>query len=259
MAGAGQWDDAEATALEILDPDVQREALGAVAVALVAVDRHRGVALAARMEREVRHWTPPSPSPGRSAWAIWPWSWRRSTGSGPSPWPPIPSRRSARPSATRRDEALAVVARALAAVEQWDRAEQAVRTITDADTQAKALGDLAGALADAGPWDRAERVARAIPDLDAQVRTLAALAGALAAIDQDRALAVTDQAEGWSDGGVSGRLAGLAADGQGVQGEGEHRGGGQGGQQGHGGSAVGGRGGRVDPGGLVVRAAHLGQ
>jgi hypothetical protein len=43
-----------------------------------------------------------------------------------------------------RDEALAVVARALAAVEQWDRAEQAVRTITDADTQAKALGDLAG-------------------------------------------------------------------------------------------------------------------
>jgi hypothetical protein len=95
-----------------------------------------------------------------------------------------------------RDEALAVVARALAAVEQWDRAEQAVRTITDADTQAKALGDLAGALADAGLWDRAERVARAIPDLEAQVRTLAALAGALAAIDQDRALAVTDQADG---------------------------------------------------------------
>jgi hypothetical protein len=82
----------------------------------------------------------------------------------------------------------------LAAVEQWDRAEQAVRTITGADTQAEALGDLAGALAAAGRWDRAERVARAIPDLEAQVRALAALAGALVSIDQDRALAVIDQA-----------------------------------------------------------------
>ena len=66
----------------------------------------------------------------------------------------------------------------------------------------------------------------------------------------------------WSDGRVGGRLAGLAADGQGVKGEGEDRGGGKGGQQGHGGSAVGwlgGRRGRVDPGGLVVRAACLGQ
>jgi hypothetical protein len=196
MAGAGQWDDAEATALEILDPDVQREALGAVAVALVAVDRHRGVALAARMEREVRHWTPPQPLPrafslGDLAMVLAKVDRERAVALAADSEQAV-----GEAERDERDEALAVVARALAAVEQWDRAEQAVRTITDADTQAKALGDLAGALADAGLWDRAERVARAIPDLEAQVRTLAALAGALAAIDQDRALAVTDQAEG---------------------------------------------------------------
>jgi len=57
------------------------------------------------------------------------------------------------------------------------------------------LAVVAEALAAVEQWDRAERVARAIPDLEAQVRALAALAGALVAVDLDRALAVAAEAE----------------------------------------------------------------
>jgi hypothetical protein len=94
-----------------------------------------------------------------------------------------------------RDDALAAVAEAQAAAGQWERAEQAARSLVDAYAQTKALGALATALIHGGEWERAEQVARGITDPDAQVRALAAVAKGLMAVDQDRALAVAAAAD----------------------------------------------------------------
>jgi hypothetical protein len=194
LAAARQWDDAETTAWDILDADVQREALGAVAAALVAVDRPRGVALADHMERETRHWTPDQPlaqafNLGGLAVALANVDRERALALAAEAEQAV-----GEVEETGRDEALAVVASALAAVERWDRAERAVMTITDADTLSKALGDLAGALVDAGRWDDAQRITTAILDPEAKVQALAALAGSLVTVDPERALAVAAEA-----------------------------------------------------------------
>ena len=195
LAAAGQWDDAVATAWEILDPDVQREALGAVAGALVAVDRHRGIALAADMERDVRAGMSTQPLDqafrlGTLAKALAAVDRDRAAALATEA-----ERAADGAESYEGSDMLAVVAEALAAVEQWDRAERAANGIDDAGTRAEALGDLVGALVVASEWERAEQAARAIPDLEAQVRALAALAGALVAVDLDRALAVAAEAE----------------------------------------------------------------
>ena len=195
LAAAGQWDDAAATAWEILDPDVQREALGAVAGALVAVDRHRGTALAAAMERDVRAGMSAQPLDqafrlGMLAKVLAAVDRDRAAALAAEA-----ERAADGAESYEGSDMLAVVAEALAAVEQWDRAERAANGIDDAGTRAEALGNLVGALVVASEWERAERAARAIPDLEAQVRALAALAGALVAVDLGRALAVAAEAE----------------------------------------------------------------
>jgi hypothetical protein len=165
-----------------------------VAAALVAVDRRRGVALAAHMEREIRHWTPDQPlaqtfNLGGLAVVLANVDRERAVALAAEAEQAV-----GEVEGTGRDEALAVVASALAAVEQWDRAERAVMTITDADTLTKAVGELAGAFVGAGRWDDAQRITNAILDPEAKVQALAALAGSLVTVDPERALAVAAEA-----------------------------------------------------------------
>ena len=162
LAAAGQWDDAEGVARGITDPDRQREALGAVARTMGKLDRPRALALAAEAEHDVR------------------------------------ARMSAEP--LSQAVGLGGLAKLLAevdperAVALADEAERA-GSAAERDERDDTLAAVAEAHAAVGQWDRAERAASGIADPEAQVRALAAVAGALVAVDPDRALAVAGQAE----------------------------------------------------------------
>ena len=86
------------------------------------------------------------------------------------------------------------VVEALAAVKEWDRAEQAARTIPDSDDQLWAWHAIVDALIAAKEWDRAEQTARAIPKRVAQARALARVAEALVGADRQHALDLADEA-----------------------------------------------------------------
>ena len=99
---------------------------------------------------------------------------------------------------SRQAQALADVARALAAAGLHDQAEQAAiqaealaRSITNPSGQAQALPDVARALADVGLHDRAEAFARSITNPYLQAQALGGVAQALAAAGlHDRAEAL---------------------------------------------------------------------
>ena len=196
QAAAGLVDRAKRTARAITDPELQIEALGSAARALLDVDRPRALDLAADAER---HAHPLIAVSGPLAQA-------QDLSQLAEILAPLDRERAVALAAEaeqavdhtegyERADALAAVAGAHAAVAQWDHAERAARRIPYTGTEAEALGALAQALIDAAEWDRAQRVAAAIPDSETQVRTQAALAGALATVDPDRALAVATAAE----------------------------------------------------------------
>ena len=163
LAAAGQLDDAEEVARGITDPDRQREALEVLARTMGTVDRPRALALAAEAEQDVR------------------------------------ARMSAEP--LSQAVGLGGLAKLLAEIDPdraVDLAAEAERAGSAAgpDERDDTLAAVAEALAAVGQWDRAERAARGIVDPETQVRALAEVAGALVAVDLDRALAVAAQAEG---------------------------------------------------------------
>ena len=91
------------------------------------------------------------------------------------------------------------VARAQAAIGQWDRAERTAAGITEPSIRERARRALAVSMADAGRWDRTERTARAITDAGLRAQALAAVAAALVRADRDRAVALADEVEQLAD------------------------------------------------------------
>jgi hypothetical protein len=190
LAATGQWDDAEEVARHIANPDGQREALTAVAKTIHTVDRPRALALAAEAEQDVRARMSAEPVSravglGNLAKLLAEVDLERALSLAAEA-----ERAASVAPSYDRDDALAAVVEAHAALKQWDRAEEAARAVSYSVAQAQTLGPLAQSLVDAREWDRAARVAGAVPDLEAQVEALAALAGALVTVDPERALAV---------------------------------------------------------------------
>jgi len=87
------------------------------------------------------------------------------------------------------------LAKAQAAIGEWDLAERTAADIPEPYVRARALRALAGSLADAGQWARAERTARDISDAGVKMEAVAAVAEALVRLDPERALALVGKAE----------------------------------------------------------------
>jgi hypothetical protein len=169
LAKAGQWDRAEQTARSITSLALRAEALTQVAQALAEVNRDRAVALATEAEQIAHRITDPDLHVDAQA---------------------------------LRQAVRTVVAKALAAVGEWDRAEQIARSITRLNYRAEGLSGVAQALAEVD-HDRAvalatdaEQTISSITDPGSHGQTLRAVAEALATVGQrDRAVALATEAE----------------------------------------------------------------
>ena len=210
LAVAGQWDRAEQAARTISDsPLKQAAALAVVARELAAVDRQHAAALAAEAERTVG--LLPSFT-GLQAQALLPVA---ETLAVLKEWDRAEQVARTISSPADRAEALAVVARELAAVNReralalaadaqqiarttleyvnqdellynivvglagaglWDAADQTARLISHPAPRTWALQALAEGLASAGQWDRAEQTARLLTDPEVRAQRATSLA-----------------------------------------------------------------------------------